>query len=45
VQQNAPECQNTKMDGDSDVDQDDMSIFLRCLSGPTVAAPYDCEGT
>ena len=34
VPQNAEGCQNAKVDGDSDVDTDDLSIVARCLSGP-----------
>lgn len=42
VPQNDPDCQNAKLDADSDADQDDMRLFLGCMTGPGLAGDPDC---
>jgi len=44
VPQDASACQDAKNDGDSDVDQEDMGAFIRCLSGPGLPPDLDCAG-
>ncbi|NLE57404.1 MAG: hypothetical protein GX616_03525, partial [Planctomycetes bacterium] len=43
--QGLPICQDTLLDGDSDVDAQDLAIFLGCLSGAGVPAEPDCMST
>jgi len=40
--QNDPACAAAKLDGDTDVDRDDLLLFLQCWSGPTLPADPDC---
>lgn len=40
--QTDPLCQDARLDGDSDVDDLDLNIFLGCLSGSTVPANLAC---
>ena len=40
--QDDPDCQDTKLDGDNDVDQYDVAAFLGCISGPNVIADPSC---
>jgi len=35
-------CWNALLDGDEDVDADDMAIFLNCMDGPAIAADPQC---
>jgi hypothetical protein len=42
--QNAPECIDTRLDTDNDVDQQDLAIFLNCLSGAGVLGDPACSG-
>ena len=44
VVQSRPECANALLDGDSDVDGDDLAIFLNCMSGPNKPVDPDCAG-
>lgn len=36
-------CQDAKLDGDIDVDADDLLIFAPCLSGAGVVPPIGCS--
>ncbi len=40
--QSPPECIDARLDGDPDVDSDDVRVFLRCMSGPNIPANIDC---
>jgi len=40
--QEDPACLDARLDGDLDVDQTDVSLFLECLSGPARPAPLSC---
>jgi hypothetical protein len=42
VEQKRPECLDTRLDADTDVDPGDVAIFIRCLSGPNVPADLSC---
>lgn len=42
VPQEAPSCQDAKLDADFDVDADDVTIFENCLSGPDQQAYTTC---
>ncbi len=42
VPQDDPACLQARLDIGEDVDQDDMVIMLRCLSGPQIAADPGC---
>ena len=44
VPQNDLACQWARLDGDSDTDQADITLFLRCLTGPDIPALSDCAG-
>ena len=43
VPQTRPECQNAKLAGHNYVDQTDLTLFLRCLTGPEIPADPNCE--
>ena len=43
IPQNDPDCQNAKLDGDSDVDVVDFSILQGCMSGANIAADPNCD--
>lgn len=38
-----PECEFARMDVDEDVDQDDVMIFINCISGSNVPSDADCN--
>jgi hypothetical protein len=40
--QDDPVCENARLDGDPDVDQVDVAIFLQCFGGANVLASSDC---
>ncbi len=40
--QGDPLCQDAKLDGDADVDIDDLMLFVPCLSGPAITPPVGC---
>lgn len=42
ISQNDPDCDPAKFDGDSDVDPDDVNLFLGCYTGPNVLADPNC---
>lgn len=42
VPQNDVACARAKLDGDSDVDQGDLAVFLQCMQGPDVPVDYTC---
>jgi hypothetical protein len=43
IQQTAPECQDAKLDADDDVDADDFTVYLDCVSGANVPAVPGCD--
>ena len=43
VPQMDPACQDARLDGDSDVDQDDFGIFQRCYAGVHGYPPQNCD--
>jgi hypothetical protein len=42
IDQTDPDCQDAKLDGDSDVDIDDVAIFIGCISGPNQPVDENC---
>ena len=42
--QNDLACQWARLDGDSDTDQTDITLFLRSLTGPGIPVSPGCEG-
>jgi hypothetical protein len=42
VEQSITGCLNTRLDGDLDVDGEDLNLFLDCYSGPEVYAEPEC---
>lgn len=38
-----PACDAARLDGDEDIDPDDITIFIACYSGPNIPAPANCK--
>ena len=42
--QTDPDCLDTRLDDDLDVDQEDLERFMLCFSGPGIPAVASCDG-
>ncbi len=42
IPQNAPDCQNARLDGDLDVDAADLELFFACVGGPNQPVEVAC---